>query len=207
MKYIFILIVLVLCSCEQITGGVDPFSVIPKDNTEEKEIIQKKEAEKKKETPIPIANHFDFPVGKPNGKGYYNANQFQDDNGHLGDDWNALTGGNSDLGDPIYTIANGKVIYADDNGPGWGNVIRIIHQLPDETFVESLYAHCDTILVKNHQLIERGSKIGTIGTANGAYLAHLHFEMRDDLKLPIGGGYSNNANGYLNPTEFIEEHR
>jgi len=49
--------------------------------------------------------------------------------------------------------------------------------------------------------------IGTIGTANGSYLAHLHFEIRDDLELPIGGGYSSDIEGYLNPTEFIKEHR
>ena len=42
-----------------------------------------------------IANKFDFPVGKPDGKGYYNAQKFMENN-HLGDDWNSVTGGNSD---------------------------------------------------------------------------------------------------------------
>jgi len=46
---------------------------------------------------------FDFPIGKPNARGYYNAQKFQENN-HLGDDWNGVGGGNSDLGDAIYTI-------------------------------------------------------------------------------------------------------
>jgi hypothetical protein len=47
---------------------------------------------------IPICDGFDYPVGKPNGKGYYNAQKFGE-NTHLGEDWNGVRGGNSDLGD------------------------------------------------------------------------------------------------------------
>lgn len=152
-----------------------------------------------------IADFFDFPVGKPDAKGYYNAQAFGTNN-HLGDDWNAVTGGNSDLGDPIYAVANGYVHFAKDVGGGWGNVIRIHHQLPDGKKVESLYAHCDAIKIEPNTWVNRGQEIGTIGTANGAYLAHLHFEMRSDLSLPIGRGYAREANGYINPTQFITDH-
>jgi len=149
---------------------------------------------------------FDFPVGKPDAKGYYNAQGFGENN-HLGDDWNAVTGGNSDLGDPIYAIANGYVNFAKDIEGGWGNVIRIWHQIDDKVIVESLYAHCDKILVKKGQYIKKGHKIGTIGNAGGIYLAHLHFEIRNNTCLPIGGGYSELTDGYINPTKFIKENR
>jgi len=151
-----------------------------------------------------IATSFDFPVGKPNAKGYYNAQKFKENN-HLGEDWNAVTGGNSDLGAPIYATANGYVKFAEDIKGGWGNVIRILHKLPNQKKIESLYAHCDTILVKEKQWVTKGTKIGTIGNAHGIYLAHLHFEIREDISLPIGGGYSENSEGYLNPTKFITE--
>lgn len=154
-----------------------------------------------------ISDGFDFPVGKPDAKGYYNAQGFSNKRGHLGDDWNAVTGGNSDLGDPIYSIANGYVIFAKDLRGGWGNVIRILHRLQDSTFVESVYAHCDTIQTQLGEWVKRGDQIGTIGTAHGAYLAHLHFEIRDSIEMPIGGGYSRNTEGYLDPTEFIKEQR
>lgn len=152
-----------------------------------------------------IATSFDYPVGKPDAKGYYNAQKFTKNN-HLGDDWNAVTGGNSDLGHPIYTVANGYVKIAKDYGGGWGNVIRINHKLPNGKMIESLYAHCDTIFVKPKSWVKKGEKIGTIGNANGQYYAHLHLEIRDNINLPIGGGYSSDTTGYLDPTKFIEEH-
>lgn len=149
---------------------------------------------------------FDFPVGKPDGKGYYNAQKFGKNN-HLGDDWNGNNGGNSDLGDPIFAIGRGYIKFAQNIGGGWGNVIRIVHFLPNEKKYESIYAHCDSILVAEEKLIEKGDQIGTIGTANGQYYAHLHLEIRDNIDLEIGGGYSENQDGYVDPTAFIDSHR
>lgn len=156
--------------------------------------------------PKHLADAFDFPVGKPDTKRYYNAQRFGE-NYHLGDDWNGTGGGNTDLGDPVYAIGNGYVKFAEDYGGGWGNIIRVVHFLPDEEVCESFYAHCDTILVKEGQWVKRGEQIGTIGNADGMYYAHLHFEMRADTSLPVGGGYSEDTRGYLDPTEFIEQHR
>ncbi len=153
-----------------------------------------------------LSKSFDYPVGKPNAKGYYNAQKFGK-NHHLGDDWNAITGGNTDLGDPIYVIADGFVYFAQDVAGGWGNIIRVIHQLPSGEKIESLYAHCDTILVKQKKWIKKGTKIATIGNVHGIYLAHLHFEIRNKWMMPIGNGYSNDTSGYLDPTEFIQNHR
>jgi murein DD-endopeptidase MepM/ murein hydrolase activator NlpD len=147
---------------------------------------------------------FDFPVGKPTSKGYYNAQKFGENN-HLGDDWNGGGGGNSDLGDPIYSISNGYVSAVQDLGGGWGNVIRIVHSYHN-TYYESVYAHCDTMYVKENQFIKRGEKIGSIGTANGAYLAHLHLEIRDRIFMDIGAGYATDTKGYLDPTTFIKTH-
>lgn len=152
------------------------------------------------------ANRFDYPVGKPDAKGYFNAQKFGK-NRHLGDDWNGLGGGDSDLGDPIYAIADGYVTYATDHNNSWGNVIRITHYLPDSTQVESLYAHCSTMIVKENQWVSIGDKIGAIGNAHGNYKAHLHLELRDEVDLPVGVGYSTNTEGYIDPTEFIESHR
>lgn len=157
-------------------------------------------------TPEKIADSFDFPVGPPDAKGYYNAQPFGENN-HLGDDWNAITGGNSDYGDPIYAIANGVVTDASDHGGGWGNVIRIVHKLPNNKEVESLYAHCSEITVEVGDQIVKGKQIGNIGDANGAYTAHLHFEIRSVIGLPLGPGYASNKEGYLDPTEFINNNR
>jgi murein DD-endopeptidase MepM/ murein hydrolase activator NlpD len=155
---------------------------------------------------IYVASNFDFPVGKPEAKGYYIAQNFGDNN-HLGEDWNGNGGGNTDLGDPIYSIANGYVCFSENIYGGWGKVIRIVHFIDKNMYVESLYAHCEEILVKTGQFVRRGQQIGTIGNNNGQYLAHLHFELRSIAGMPIGGGYSSNTEGRLNPTEFINNNR
>jgi murein DD-endopeptidase MepM/ murein hydrolase activator NlpD len=159
--------------------------------------------------PIFITNGFDFPVNPPDAKKYYNAQPFGK-NAHLGDDWNGTGGGNTDLGDSVYAIGNGVVVAAENYGGGWGNVVRIVHFLdhhPTYQFVESVYAHLDEIKIQDGALIKKGELIGTIGNANGQYWAHLHLEIRSNIEMPIGGGYSQNTEGYLNPTTFIKANR
>lgn len=156
-----------------------------------------------------FSDGFDFPVGKPDAKNYFKALNFGQ-RLHLGEDWNGKGGGNTDLGDPVYTVANGLVVYADDICCGWGNTIRVIHFLPYHTeykYVETIYSHLHNIHVEVGDLITRGDQIGSIGNAKGRYSAHLHFEMRDFVNMSMGPGYSEDKFGYLNPTDFIELNR
>ncbi|MCW5806700.1 MAG: M23 family metallopeptidase, partial [Deltaproteobacteria bacterium] len=132
---------------------------------------------------LPPCDGFDFPVGAPDGDGYYDAQPFGR-NYHLGNDWNGNGGGDSDLGDPVYAVANGVVGHTRDHHGGWGRVLRIVHACG----VESLYAHLDTLEVPVGVTVRRGQRIGTIGTAHGVYRAHLHFELRTQ-PLPLGGGH------------------
>ncbi len=158
---------------------------------------------------VPPADGFDFPLGPPDGKGYYNAQPFGR-NFHLGDDLNGIGGGNTDLGDTIYSIATGRVFFAEDIGGGWGNVVRVAHNIGDSLtpqWVEALYAHMDTVVIANGALLHRGQALGTIGTAGGTYLAHLHLEIRTQMGMPIGGGYSDQTEGFVSPSEFIRERR
>ena len=155
---------------------------------------------------IPLSDGFDFPVGPPHARGYYNAQPFGE-SFHLGDDWNGLGGGDTDLGDPVFAVANGRVATASHEGPGWGNVVRILHRTDSATLVESLYAHLDILLVQRGDSLRRGMKIGTIGTADGAYLAHLHLEIRTQPGLPLGGGYNTQTEGFADPTAFIRANR
>jgi len=157
----------------------------------------------------PVADGFDFPVGKPNAKGYYNAQKFTRNN-HLADDWNGVGGGNTDLGDPIYSVADGIVVQTKNYGGPWGRVTRILHNAgtaEKPVYVESLYAHMRSILVKRGAIVKRGQKIGTIGNANGTWWAHLHLEIRTTINKSIGVGYSRDTTGYANPTRYIKRHR
>jgi hypothetical protein len=158
---------------------------------------------------VPTALHFDFPLGNENGAMAYNAQHFTD-NKHLGDDLNGIGGENSDLGDPIYAIADGRVLLARDGGPGWGNVVILLHAYLENggrKYVESYYGHVQDMLVHPGDTVKRGQQIATIGTANGRYFAHLHLEMREFLTPFIGPGYREDTRGWINPTKFIEQHR
>jgi murein DD-endopeptidase MepM/ murein hydrolase activator NlpD len=158
---------------------------------------------------VPVADGFDFPIGAGEAAGYYDAQPFGTHD-HLGEDWNGIGGGNTDLGDPVTAIGDGIVRFAEDVGGDWGNVVRIEHRVRDadgEHGVESLYAHLDRVDVAVGRRVRRGELIGTLGDAHGRYNAHLHLELRDTPGLPLGGGYSPYRDGYRGPTAFIRSHR
>ena len=158
---------------------------------------------------LPTATRFDFPLGTEHGAMAYNAQPFTQ-NMHLGDDLNGIGGENSDLGDPVFAVADGQVLAARDGGPGWGNVIIVQHAYRvngTRKYVQSFYGHVQTILVAPREAVRRGQQVATIGTGGGEYLAHLHFEMREFITPFIGAGYRKDTHGWLDPSAFIAAHR
>jgi len=171
-------------------------------------------------TKLPEASRFDFPVSPPDAKGYYVAQGFMDHykskGFHLGEDWNARTGGNSDCGEPVFAAAAGRVTYARVAGPGWGKVVMMEHELGDGGVVETLYGHLDAFDVSVGDVLARGEKLGVIGDGRAPcgdtspYYAHLHFEVRVPKQGRVGPGYHGSAeppDGWVDPTEFIEASR
>lgn len=181
-------------------------------------MCQKPERVPVKTNPQPTltADKFAYPVGKnetlteakETKDDWYNARNFGEEN-HLGEDWNKNSGGDSDCGEPVFAIGNGVIVYADYAGTGWGNVVIIEHTLPDGKKVESLYGHLQEILKKSGEVKKR-EQIGKVGNADGKYLCHLHLEIRDEscpLWRQVGPGYSAERNGWLDASEFIDNHR
>lgn len=76
-------------------------------------------------------------------------------------------------GDPIEAAANGKVIFAGDGPRGLGNLVIIEHS---DGFITA-YAHNKTLLVKEGQVVKRGSKIAEMGQSDTTSV-RLHFEVR-----------------------------
>jgi len=137
---------------------------------------------------IPMASGFDYPIGDVNGwgwngindKGWYIASGFMKPYFHPGEDWNGRGGGNTDFGQPVYAVAEGRVAFAEDCFR-WGKIILIHHRLPDGKEVYSLYAHLKDMKVTAGELVGRRQQIGSVGRGyrNTTYpSAHLHFEMR-----------------------------
>jgi murein DD-endopeptidase MepM/ murein hydrolase activator NlpD len=163
---------------------------------------------------VNLADGFDFPVGKPNAEGYYKSRGLRlRAPQHFGEDWNGRAGGNSDLGDPVYAIADGIVTFAHNVQGGWGNVVitRHAYRVPSSglvKFIDALNGHLDKIMVTTGQVVKRGQQIGTLGHNSGMYPAHLHFEIRHDITI---GMLRNNAptdlDHWADPTQFINQYR
>lgn len=163
---------------------------------------------------VKLADGFDFPVGKPNADGYYKARGLRLRSPvHFGEDWNGKGGGDSDLHDPIYAIGNGVVTFAYDIRAGWGRVIIIRHAYRDPKsgqvkFIDSLYGHNRKMLVKVGDKVQRGQQIATMGNNRGMYMAHLHFEIRHNLKIGMQRtSVGKNLTNWADPTAFIKKYR
>ena len=161
-----------------------------------------------------LADGFDFPVGKPNADGYYKARGLRlRVPQHFGEDWNGRAGGDSDLGDPVYAVADGVVTFAHNVRTGWGNVVMTRHAYRDPAngqvkFCDTLNGHLDRILVKTGQAIKRGQQIGTIGSNFGMYPAHLHFELRHNITIGMQrSGVAADLTNWADPTQFITRFR
>ncbi len=131
---------------------------------------------------LPTVDGFQSPMGSPEGAFVYDAQGFSEWNNkrgghHVGHDLNGIGGANTDTGMPIYAVARGLVVYSGHPSDDWGHVIVLAHRLPDGSVYQSLYAHLEDRLVKTGTVLGRGDMIGTVGSAEGRYLAHLHVEI------------------------------
>ena len=163
---------------------------------------------------VPLADGFDYPVGKPDGEGYYKSRGLRlNMPRHMGEDWNGNGGGNTDDGDPVYTVGTGLVTYAADARGRWGKVVIVRHAFRDPKngkvlCCQTLYGHLGSIDVKRGQIVKRGDRIGTIGTNGGMYPAHLHAELHFNVLVNCGQqGIPKTARNYGHLSRFIEHYR
>lgn len=154
---------------------------------------------------------FDYPVAPPDAKNYFKARGFLPVGlEHLGEDWNGPGGGNTDFGDYVFAAADGVVFFSNYVNRGWGKVIRMVHNYGTAEaprYIETLYAHVSSSIVRPGYTMRRGEIIGTIGNADGKYHAHLHFEMRKKPGKDIRCGYDGDTLGFISPSPFIDAHR
>ena len=139
---------------------------------------------------------------------------------HTGEDWNGSGGGDTDLGQPVRAIANGKVVYAQEAAAPFGKIVVIEHCYlengkPMKVF--SQYDHFQELKVVKDQVVKRRDQIGTIGKgAEDAFPAHLHFEIRKESMATFSPEFWPSSNGwteemvrqnYEEPTAFLKAHR
>lgn len=76
-------------------------------------------------------------------------------------------------GDPVVAAADGRVVYAGSGLRGYGNLVILKHN----NVYLTAYAHNQSLLVKEDQVIRRGQKIAEMGSSE-ADRVQLHFEIR-----------------------------
>jgi lipoprotein NlpD len=76
-------------------------------------------------------------------------------------------------GDAVLAAADGRVMYAGSGLRGYGNMVIIKH---NDTYL-SAYAHNQTLLVKEDQVVKKGQPIAEMGSSD-ADQVKLHFEIR-----------------------------
>lgn len=85
----------------------------------------------------------------------------------------------------VYAAADGKVLLA-RYSQSFGNWIMIEH----ENGYTSVYAHLNSMAVRNGQAVNKGDQIGLTGSTGRSTGAHLHYEVRLN-------GTPVNPNGYM----------
>ncbi len=159
---------------------------------------------------LPVADNFVTPLRPPDGAGAFVTLPFRDEQS-LGEDW-ATAKGDAALGEPVYSIGDGWVAVAYDFQNAWGKVIFIDYRLGPNRYppvAEVMYAELQDMNVAAGDFVKAGQKIGTVGNAGGVYQggAHLRWEVRDTVGLGLGLGFSDNRDGWLDPSDFLTAHR
>ncbi|MDO7600692.1 MAG: peptidoglycan DD-metalloendopeptidase family protein [Gammaproteobacteria bacterium] len=79
----------------------------------------------------------------------------------------------TEKGNPISSVQEGRVVIAGADIPGYGNLVMISHP---NGFL-SLYAHCKDIFVKKGDVVSRGAIIANVGSSE-ASSPMLRFQLR-----------------------------
>ena len=81
-------------------------------------------------------------------------------------------------GTPIYSAADGEVVFSGWGPTGYGKMVIIKHQ----HHLTTVYAHNSKILVKKGVRVKQGQKISLMGSTGRSTGPHLHFEVRNDTE-------------------------
>lgn len=157
---------------------------------------------------LPSAVEFRLPMANLDKAWYEATRRYGPYNEHPErcEDWNLESGGDSDLGEPLVAPFAGVVINARDWGGAWGKIVRILGHTPRGELVCWMGAHLDEVHVEPGDVVQVGDPVGTIGTADGRYAAHLHEQISvGEVPAPWTFGGDRRFD-FRQPSEFYKEH-
>ena len=101
-------------------------------------------------------------------------------------------------GTPVYSISDGKVVYAEWgwNG-GYGNKVVVQHYINGQNYT-SLYGHLSGINVNVGDIVTKDSVIGFVGNTGNSYGAHLHLNLCIGLTSCVSRWETTDPGAYIN---------
>lgn len=99
---------------------------------------------------------------------------------HEGIDLNLKTGGDSDLGQPLYSLVNGNIVYFHyGSHPTTGFGRHLVVKIEGAWGIRwCMYSHCGSNAFLNAaQSVTEGQKIAELGKSGNSPSAHLHFSI------------------------------
>lgn len=143
--------------------GVETGRVIIEEKTVKNPVTQVEYVGTKKPPAKSATGTFRRPYG-----GYISSNYgYRGREFHTGVDFAGPTGST------IVAADGGKVTFAGRNG-NYGKCVIIKHS----TGLETLYAHCSSLLVQSGESVAKGQQIAKVGSTGRATGPHVHFEVR-----------------------------
>ncbi len=131
-----------------------------------KDYYAQQQEQNKPDSPVYNGERFTWPV-----PGYTWLSQGYH-SGHLAVD----IAGSGIYGKPIVAANDGKVVYV--NTSGWGYGYGIYLMIDHGGGYGTLYAHCSSLAVSVGQTVEKGQTIAYVGSTGNSTGPHLHFETR-----------------------------
>lgn len=84
-------------------------------------------------------------------------------------------------GNPVYTAADGVIIYSQYNTGGYGNLVMIDHGTNSEGVkIVTLYGHGNKLLRNVGESVKQGELIMEMGSTGNSTGPHVHFEVREN---------------------------
>ncbi len=155
--------------------------------------------------PVPGRNKINESDKSPlEGDGHFGANRGDGSRTHTGIDIQGQ------IGDPVVSMRPGTVVYASNrlDPNGYGNTVIVDHG----NGVATVYAHLNSIDVREGQQLNAGQRLGTLGAdgnarslvASGAGDPHLHFEVIEGFnRSNLNSGQPVDPQKYLNGTQQV----
>lgn len=98
---------------------------------------------------------------------------------------------------PVYSAAEGKVVFADYSSDGYGNKVVVNHYINGQNYT-TLYGHLIAVNANVGDIVTKDSVIGYVGSTGNSYGNHLHFNLCIGINSCVSRWQTTDPGAYIN---------